>query len=104
MIPGPAGALTSAEPRSPLEAILLEALLKLGGIACSAEDQRQLLSTVLHAIAEAVRGPEAHDDTLKQYTGALEGMHRKLVQHLRSDQIKLLRRIADPAGLRRELG
>jgi hypothetical protein len=101
---GPTGALPAAEASSPLEAVLSSVLSTLGTVACSAEDRRLLLSTVLHAIAEAVRGPEAHDETHKQYTAAIAGMSEKLVRVLRPEQVKLLRRLADTAGLQRELG
>lgn len=100
----PAGALPATDPGSPLEAVLCSVLSTLGAVACSVEDRRLLLSTVLHAIAEAVRGPEAHGETLKKYTAAIEGMNTKLLQVLRPEQAKLLRRLADAAGLQRELG
>jgi hypothetical protein len=101
---GTAGMLlpTAPETGSPLQVLLSEVLEKLGHVTCSAEAHHQLLSDVLHVIAEAVRGPEAQEDILNQYAENIRDLRDKL--KLKPDQFKLLKRLAKPDELRREVG
>ena len=92
----------ASEAGSPLQALLSEVFEKLGHLPCSVEDQHQLLSEILHMIAEAVRGPEAQEEILNQYAEAIGVLRDRL--KLKPDQFKLLKRLAKADELRREVG
>jgi hypothetical protein len=98
-----AGELPASADPSSCGALLSSISTAVDAVATTPADRRQLLSSCLHVVAEALRGEEAHEETLAQYTGALSALLTKLLPILKPEQTKFLRSLQDTNRLRREL-
>lgn len=100
--PPPSPSLSSGSC-SPLDMLLATVSATLGTAVSNPGDRRQLLSVALHVIAEALRGEGANDEKLELFVEEFSGMFGRLVSPLGNDQLQLLRRLQDTAGLKRYL-
>jgi hypothetical protein len=96
LLPGTAG-------QTGLPKLLGEIVTGLASLPCDPSERKRLLSFALHIVAETVRGDDASQETLDRYMSAVNGKFTDLFQVLGQEQVRLLRRLQDPAGLKKEL-
>lgn len=101
---GPGAALDlSARPGSPLESTVAEAFRHLRSLDENPRDQRRILASVLHLVAEAGLGAEADEEFLTGLRIDLEGRLHPVRSALPSEPLRFFDSILDLEGLRQRL-
>ncbi len=98
------GALQLAARRdSPLESTVAEAFRHLRALDENPQDQRRILASVLHLVAEAGLGTEADEEFLMGLRGDLKEQLEPVRSALSSDLLDFLESILDPERLQQRL-
>jgi hypothetical protein len=100
--PGPVLELT-ARRSSPLESIVAQAFRHLRPLDENPQDQRRILASVLHLVAEAGLGADADTEFLTAFRDELAGRLQPLQAALEKEPRDFLSSILDLEGLRQRL-
>jgi hypothetical protein len=103
-VAGGAALELTIHPGSPMESTVSAAFRHLRSLDDHPRDQRRILASVLHLVAEAGRGTEADEEFLTGLRDDLEGRLQPVWSALPDEPRDFLESILDLEGLRQRLG
>lgn len=103
LVDGVLTALPAAASTSGLGTTLAETVLLVDGFDLGPGKKREIVSALLHVIAESYRDNLEDDSLLKEYLDRVAALLRPLTNTLTSEQFSALRRVSDPVLLRERL-